>query len=115
MDNIPHLRQWLVESDINTIDAALAISAVIFVLISHSPLAVIAVTVAYIIGHKHGKQETFSSGREAAYREGIKEGLKQGTRHANEAKLQSILVLIAIVFVVGLWVGFKAGKFIFQR
>eukprot|EP00956_Cyclotella_meneghiniana_P001173 scaffold1327_cov65-Cyclotella_meneghiniana.AAC.12 len=112
---IPSLHQWLAENDMDSLDTVLVLFVFVFILLSHSPLAVVAISLSYLIGNKHGKRETYYTGRQAGYREGIKEGLKQGGRHANEVKMPLILLLTAAIFLVGLFVGVKVAGVFYRR
>ena len=112
---VPSLHQWLAENDMDSLDTVLVLFVFVFILLSHSPLAVVAISLSYLIGNKHGKKETYYTGRQVGYREGIKEGLKQGGRHANEVKMQLILILTTSIFLVGLLVGVKVARVFYYR
>jgi quinol-cytochrome oxidoreductase complex cytochrome b subunit len=112
---MPSLQQWLVENEMDSADTLLAAFVFVFILLSHSPLAIVAISLSYLIGNKHGKKETYHSGRQVGYREGIKGGLKQGSRQAKETKMQMLCSFAVVSFIVGALVGFKVAKVIFQR
>lgn len=112
---VSSVQQWLNDNSIDSLDTLLVPFVFAFVLFSNSPIAVLAITLSYLIGNKHGKTETFYSGRQTGYREGIKEGLKQGRYQSDVTKMQVVSVLLVTVFLVGLFIGFKGAKVLYHR
>ena len=121
MNNAPNvparareLQRWLTENELDSTDTALALFVFVFISLSHSPLAVAAISLSYLIGNKQGKKETFYSGKQIGYRDGIKEGLKQGSRHAEKTKMHGTFAVATIALFLGLLLGFRVARAIYQ-
>lgn len=112
---MPSLQQWLVENELDSLDTLLPLFLFTFLLVSKSPFAVIALSLSYLFGNKHGRRETFYTGRQQGYKEGIKDGMKQAKKLADAATMKVASAFAVAVFLTGLLIGFKVTKSIYQR